>query len=29
VPETRVRVVEIRKPETGGRTIDVKPDASG
>jgi HSP20 family molecular chaperone IbpA len=29
VPETRVRVVEIRKPETSGRTIDVKPDGAG
>jgi HSP20 family molecular chaperone IbpA len=29
VPESKVRVVEIRKPETSGRTIDVKPDSSG
>jgi HSP20 family molecular chaperone IbpA len=29
VPESRVRVVEIRKPETSGRTIDVKPESSG
>lgn len=29
VPETRVRIVEIRKPETSGRTIDVKPESSG
>ena len=27
VPETRVRVVEIRKPESSGRTIDVAPDS--
>jgi HSP20 family molecular chaperone IbpA len=29
IPENRVRVVEIRKPETSGRSIDVKPDSSG
>jgi HSP20 family molecular chaperone IbpA len=29
VPESKVRVVEIRKPETSARTIDVKPDSSG
>jgi HSP20 family molecular chaperone IbpA len=29
VPETRVRVVEIRKPEPSGRSIDVKPESSG
>ncbi|MBX6367163.1 MAG: Hsp20 family protein [Rhodospirillales bacterium] len=28
VPETRVRVVEIRKPESSGRTIDVAPDSA-
>jgi HSP20 family molecular chaperone IbpA len=28
VPETRVRVVEIRRPESSGRTIDVAPDSA-
>jgi HSP20 family molecular chaperone IbpA len=29
MPESRVRVVEIKKPEPGGRTIDVAPESSG
>jgi HSP20 family molecular chaperone IbpA len=29
IPESRVRVVEIRRPETGGRNIDVEPEATG
>jgi len=28
MPETRVRVVEIRKPDAGGRSIDLKPESS-
>jgi HSP20 family molecular chaperone IbpA len=28
VPESRVRVVEIKKPEPGGRSIDVTPESS-
>jgi HSP20 family molecular chaperone IbpA len=29
IPETRVRVVEIRRPEASGRTIEVKPETTG
>jgi HSP20 family molecular chaperone IbpA len=29
MPESRVRVVEIKKPGPGGRTIDVAPESTG